>query len=80
MYVLILVTMACLFVIQIRGSSSFNEVIYADSAVSDNMQLLEMVHNNVVVSGMFCGEGENYDRDECEWLKIMANDIAEILK
>lgn len=54
LFVIIMGTIACLFVLETRGLDSFNEIIFADSAVSDNMQLMEMIYNSIIMLGQHC--------------------------
>ena len=50
------------------GLYSFNEVVFADGAVSDNMQLLEFLYNKVTMFYQYCGS-DGYDADRCDFVK-----------
>lgn len=77
LFVLALTAVGCQLFVQVRGLASFNEVIYADSAVSDNMQLLEILYNNIMMFDQHCSG--NVTSADCLALSRSASDTEDIL-
>ena len=71
-------TMVASVVLFEKGVMSFNEVVFADGAVSDNMQLLEFLYNKITMVYQYCGEGD-FEADRCEFVKSSSKVIEDYL-
>lgn len=64
--------------IYIQGLESYNEVIFADAAVSDNMQMLEILYNKIIMYEQYC-KAEQFDAKNCRLAKQSASNIYQDL-
>jgi len=61
------------------GLDSFNMVVFADAAVSDNNQLFELAYNRIVMTKSYCFSNKNTSIERCSHLLQSSHFITNYL-